>query len=139
MDKVRILVVEDDPLVLVAVEEALLEAGFEVVTAGSANDAVQTLESEHTALKAVLTDIRLGKGASGWDVGRHARTLSPSMPVIYVSGDSAQDWAVHGVPKSVMLSKPFAFPQLVTALATLLNEADQAAALSGSDTPDGSA
>lgn len=120
---VRILVAEDDPLVLMAVEEALTEAGFEVVTADSGAAAIKLLDE--TPVVAVLTDIRMGPGPSGWDVGRHARERAASMPVIYVSGDSADAWPVHGVPKSVMLSKPFAFPQLITALSNLLNAADQ--------------
>jgi two-component system, OmpR family, response regulator len=59
------------------------------------------------------------------------------MPVIYVSGDSVADWGVHGVPKSIMLSKPFAFPQLISALSSLLNEVDQLAALSPDEKDDG--
>jgi hypothetical protein len=40
-----------------------------------------------------------------------------------MSGAHAEDWAVKGVPNSVMLAKPFAPAQLVTALAQLLNAA----------------
>jgi len=43
------------------------------------------------------------------------------MPVVYVSGDSAADWPVKGVPQSIMLSKPYAHAQLISALATLIN------------------
>lgn len=128
MEQVRILVAEDDPLVLLAVEDALQEAGFDVVTASSGSQAIELLGDAQGQIKAVVTDIRMGPGPSGWDVGRHAREGLPSMPVVYVSGDSAADWAVHGVPKSLMLSKPFAFPQLITALASLLNDADPAKA-----------
>ena len=39
-----------------------------------------------------------------------------------MSGDSADQWPSKGVPKSVMISKPFVLAQVVTALATLLNE-----------------
>ncbi|GAC1046202.1 hypothetical protein thsrh120_62090 [Rhizobium sp. No.120] len=61
--------------------------------------------------------------ANGWDLARRARELQPVMPVIYVTGDSAQDWAAQGVPNSVLLQKPFVHAQLVTALTTLLNDA----------------
>jgi hypothetical protein len=40
-----------------------------------------------------------------------------------MSGAHADDWAVKGVPNSIMLAKPFAPAQLVTALAQLLNAA----------------
>jgi hypothetical protein len=38
-----------------------------------------------------------------------------------MSGDSAEEWASKGVPISIMLAKPFAPAQLVTAVAQLLN------------------
>ena len=53
-----------------------------------------------------------------------ARELAPAMPIVYMSGDSTHEWASQGVPGSVMLAKPFAPAQLVTAVATLVTEAD---------------
>jgi hypothetical protein len=41
----------------------------------------------------------------------------------YMSGDSSADWAVEGVPNSIMLAKPFAPAQLVTAISQLLTSA----------------
>jgi hypothetical protein len=38
-----------------------------------------------------------------------------------MSGRDADDWAVHGVPNSIMLAKPFAPAQLITAVSQLLN------------------
>jgi hypothetical protein len=72
----------------------------------------------------VLTDMRLGHGPSGWDVARRSRESVPTMPVVYVSGDSAGGWAARH-PNSVMISKPYAFAQVVTAIPTLLNAPDQ--------------
>jgi hypothetical protein len=40
-----------------------------------------------------------------------------------MSGSNAEDWASKGVPHSVMLAKPFAPAQLVTAVSQLLNAA----------------
>jgi CheY-like chemotaxis protein len=57
----------------------------------------------------------------GWEVAKHARELDPEFPVIYMSGDSASDWGSKGVPNSIMLSKPFAPAQLLTAVSQLLN------------------
>jgi hypothetical protein len=47
------------------------------------------------------------------------------MPVVYMSGDSTSDWTSKGVVGSVNLSKPFADAQLVTAVSTLVTEAEQ--------------
>jgi len=57
----------------------------------------------------------------GWEVARQAREINPQFPVVYMSGASAADWPAKGVPNSMMLEKPFAPAQLVTAVAQLLN------------------
>ena len=119
-----VLVVEDEPLILIDVEAALEEAGFEVVTAANAAQAFNKFDASADTIRAVVTDIRLGKGASGWDIGRHVREAVPTMPVVYMSGDSSGDWTAQGVPNSIMIAKPFAFPQLITAISTLLNATD---------------
>jgi DNA-binding response OmpR family regulator len=82
----------------------------------------------------LITDIQLGTGPNGWEVGRRAREVVPGLPVVYMSGDSAHDWTAQGVPESVMLQKPFVIAQLVTAITTLLNQASSATALSGAMT-----
>lgn len=38
------------------------------------------------------------------------------LPVVYVTGDSANAWASQGVPNSVLITKPFAPAQVVTAV-----------------------
>jgi hypothetical protein len=45
-----------------------------------------------------------------------------------MTGDSAAEWASHGVPKSILLTKPFAPAQLLTAVSQLLNEGSSPAA-----------
>ncbi|MET3890293.1 DNA-binding response OmpR family regulator [Bosea sp. OAE506] len=121
MEKPLVLVVEDEPIILMEVEETLLEAGFDVVTAHHVPSAIKAFQARSTEVKALVTDIRMGTGADGWDLARKVREAAPAVPVIYMSGDSASQWSARGVPNSLMLSKPFAPAQLVTGLATLLN------------------
>lgn len=116
-----ILVVEDDHLVRSVVEDALTDGGYEIVAASSGEDAVKLLDGAQNKYRALVTDINLGRDRlSGWDVARHAREIDHAFPVIYMSGDSADDWGVQGVPNSIMLAKPFAPAQLVTAVSQLL-------------------
>lgn len=103
-------------LIAPALELSLVETGFEVRTVHDGNSAIQALEEAPADLSALVTDVRLA---------HRARELSPSIAVVYMSGDSAIEWSSKGVPKSVMLQKPFVLPQLVTAVATLLNEVGQ--------------
>ena len=117
-----ILVVEDDQLIQSVVEESLTEGGFDTVIASSGENAVELLGASEGKYRALVTDINLGRdGIDGWDVARHAREIDPAFPVIYMSGKDAADWASKGVPNSIMLAKPFAPAQLVTAVSQLLN------------------
>jgi DNA-binding response OmpR family regulator len=117
-----ILVVEDDHNIQSIVEDALTEAGFEIVIASSGEQAVDLLDASEGKFRALVTDINLGHDKpNGWEVARHAREIDPAFPVVYMSGDSAEDWASKGVPHSIMLAKPFAPAQLVTAVSQLLN------------------
>ena len=119
---VVILVVEDDQLMQGVIEEALTDGGFEIAMASSGEQAIELLDAEKPEIRALVTDINLGRGAAnGWAVARHARQNKPDLPIVYMTGDSADEWPSKGVPNSVLLTKPFAPAQLVTAVAQLLN------------------
>jgi DNA-binding response OmpR family regulator len=117
-----ILVIEDDPLIQSVVEEALTEGGFEIISAASGENAVKLLNASDGKYRALVTDVNLGRGKmDGWEVAKRAREIDPAFPVVYISGDSSDDWGSKGVPNSIMLEKPFAPAQLVTAVSQLLN------------------
>jgi CheY-like chemotaxis protein len=117
-----ILVVEDDQLIQNVVEDTLGDGGFEIVIAASGENAVELLDAARGKYRALVTDINLRRdGIDGWRVARHAREIDPEFPVVYMSGDSAADWASKGVPNSILLPKPFAPAQLLTAVSQLLN------------------
>ncbi|MGP9811611.1 response regulator [Rhodopseudomonas sp. NSM] len=122
-----VMVVEDDPMIQSVVQEALEEGGFDVVITSSGEEAVKLL-GEQRHFRALLTDVNLGRDRmDGWDVGRFAREADPAFPVIYMTGDSAAEWASRGVPGSLLLTKPFAPSQVVAAVTQLLNSANPAA------------
>ena len=120
---ILLLLVEDEALIRMHLAEELTDGGFELVVATDGAEAMSELEADATRFRGVLTDIRLGKGPDGWEIARHARELVPDIPVVYMSGDSAHEWSAKGVPNSVMVSKPFALVQIITAISTLLNQA----------------
>ncbi len=119
-----VLVADDEPMILEIIEQALQSGGFATVTAIDGAEAQAQLGAQGPAIRALITDIRMGDGPDGWEVARRARELNPRLPVIYMSGDSAGDWSAQGVPGSVMLQKPFAAAQVVTAVASLINQTD---------------
>jgi DNA-binding response OmpR family regulator len=118
-----VLVIENEALLLMEFEQALEEEGFLTVTATNGADALTQINNDCSRFSAILTDIDLGSEVSGWDIARRARELSPAMPIVYMSGHSSQDWRIFGVPESIMLAKPFASAQLVTAVAALITDA----------------
>lgn len=121
-DLLLILVVEDDRAIQSIVEEALEDGGFEPAVASSGEEAVTLLEGNEGKYRALVTDVNLGRGKlDGWKIAERAREIDPEFPIVYMTGDSADEWASKGVPNSILLTKPFAPAQLVTAVSQLLN------------------
>jgi DNA-binding response OmpR family regulator len=118
-----LLYVEDNILIHELMETTLRDAGFDVETVLSGREAIAVLEAGPDRFQGVVTDIDLGAGPNGWDVARRARELIAGVPVVYVSGGSPGEWVSEGVPQSAMLTKPFALPQVVVAISTLLSTA----------------
>ncbi len=124
LTSVLILVVEDEPMIQELLQLVLEDGGFEVTTASSGEDAFAKLGAELPAFRALVTDVNLVRGGlTGWDVGRRARQLMSELPVIYMTGAAAHEWRVHGVPDSLLLTKPFAPDQVMAALSRMLNGA----------------
>ena len=120
-DQLVILVIEDDQAIQTIVDEALTEGGFEPAIAASGEEAVTLLKGGLTKYRALVTDINLRGRMDCWEVAKRAREIDPEFPIIYMTGASADEYASRGVPNSILLTKPFAPAQLVTAVSQLLN------------------
>ena len=121
-EAIPVLIVDDDTSIQGIVEEILIENGFQPTIASSGEEAIRLFD-ENT-YRAIIIDISLGRdGVKGWSIARRARAFNPILPVIYITGGNSDDWAVEGVPNSILLTKPFVPSQLVTAVSQLLNAA----------------
>ena len=120
-DSVCVFVVDDEALILLTIEHALEDGGFGHKSVHSAEEAVTLFREHGQDCRALITDVNLGGELTGWDVARNAREKFPTLPVVYVTGDSAHEWAANGVPNSILVSKPFVAAQIINAVATLLN------------------
>jgi CheY-like chemotaxis protein len=118
---ILVFLVEDEDLVQELVEHALQEGGFAVATANSGKEAIAMLEADGAEFRALISDVNLGRGPTGWDVARRARELNEDLPIVYMTGGNGHEWASQGVPNSILISKPFAPAQIVTAVSHLLN------------------
>ena len=117
-----ILIVEDEALIRMGLADSLQSGGFAVAECSGGDEAMGYID-DAPQLQGLITDIRLGVGPNGWQVARHARRKFANLPIVYVTGDSAADWTVEGVPGSVLLQKPYADAQMLTAMSNLLIEA----------------
>ncbi|MFC5037883.1 response regulator [Tianweitania sediminis] len=130
MDAAILLLVEDEEALHPVFEDALEDAGYGVIVATNGSDAIEALEEDVGRFKGIVTDIKLGAGPNGWDIAHRARVLAPAIPIVYMSGDSVVDWTAHGVPNSIILQKPFALAQLITAISQLINQAQSSPGVS---------
>ncbi len=123
-----LLIVEDDVLIAGSLAEVLELEGYVVVVAHSGCAAVAALQAAEYEIACLITDIRCGAGPNGWELAALARSMSPTLPIMYITGDSAGEYDRNAVPASVMLQKPFSLARFMRALSALLNETDAARA-----------
>jgi len=116
-----ILVIEDEYPVQGVVEDALTDGGFAADILSSGEEALTLFRGRLKNYKALVTDVSLKGTLNGWEVARQIREIEPEFPVVYMTGASGDKWASQGVPNSILLQKPFAPAQLVTAVSQLLN------------------
>ncbi len=112
----RVLVVDDDPLVLESTSAMLEDAGHRTVRATSGETALDLLAAD-PAVDLVLTDHAMPH-MTGLELVREIRRTRPDMPVLLASGFAglpANDEV--GAPR---LSKPFTQDELVAAIAGVL-------------------
>jgi len=118
-----ILVVEDEYSLQGIVEDALAEGGFETEIVSSGEEALTLFKGRNKEYRVLVTDVDSKGQLNGWEIARQIREINAAFPVIYMTGAASGQWASHGVPNSILLEKPFAPAQLVTAVSNLLNAA----------------
>jgi CheY-like chemotaxis protein len=118
---VLVLIAEDETEIRNVLQASFEDGGFAVILAANGEEAIAAIDSTDEPVRALVTDINLGSTATGWDVARHAREKNPDIPVVYMTGTDGHDWASLGVPNSVLIAKPFAPAQILTAVSQLLN------------------
>jgi DNA-binding response OmpR family regulator len=118
---VKILIVDDDADLLALVAFALTQAGYAVVKAADAPEAVQVFESESPDL--AILDINL-PGGSGFDVCREIRKRSRApVMMLTVRGEEADLVKALDIGADDYLTKPFSPRTLLARIKALLRRA----------------
>jgi DNA-binding response OmpR family regulator len=122
---VKILLVDDDPLVRAAVADVLTESGYDVAEAIDGNDGLKALRGE--AFDLVVLDILMPE-REGLETMREIRKTWATLPVLAISGGDRSGWcdflrmaAEFGANDT--LAKPFGSHELITRVAKLLRGA----------------
>ena len=112
-----VLVVEDDPLVRNATSAMLDALGCTVIAADRPSEALAVARRDDVVIDVVLTDVVMPE-MSGKDLRDRLRELRPALPVILMSGYTADIVARHGVLDEgvALLQKPISMQDLAKAL-----------------------
>ncbi len=121
-DRKSILAVDDDPITLRALRQVLLHKGYQVLEAGSGEDALELLERETVDL--IILDVAL-PGISGFDVCRKIRAAdrTAEVPVIFltVHGSVADMKDGREAGSDLYLVKPVLTNKLLALVSSFLN------------------
>lgn len=113
----RVLIVEDDPDLLVVLRVNLTAAGLEPILAGDGRTAVSRIEAERP--DAVLLDVML-PGIDGWHVLEQLHQMGDPVPVVVCSAKkNPEDMAkAEELGAVAYVVKPFDIDRLVDAVST---------------------
>ncbi|MDZ7762550.1 MAG: response regulator [Desulfovermiculus sp.] len=130
MQKTKILLVDDEPSILKILQRIIKRVGGECVTASSAEEARQALQSESFDL--LLSDLYL-PGESGMDLIKWVQEHFPYIGVIMISGEDDAEVAVRALEMGAYgyIIKPFKVNEIVINISNALRrqqlEAEQRA------------
>jgi DNA-binding NtrC family response regulator len=119
-----VLLVEDEPLVRLVTADILMEADFQVIEAGDAEEALRVLKAE-VAIDVLLSDVEMPPGMNGYELVGHVHRNWPGVEIIVSSG---REWPREEdlPPGAVFLAKPYLNATLVSSVQTAARKAQEA-------------
>ena len=119
----KVLVVDDDPMVLEVLRSCLQKAQFEVHVARDGREGLEVFQKRAQELCLVISDVTMPH-MSGIEMLQRMRETHPSVQVILISGDAdatrEEKLSVFGAYRPPLLKKPFTIKELLEALCAQL-------------------
>jgi two-component system response regulator AtoC len=111
-DALRVMVIDDEPLMRITVQDALAAEGYKVITAETGGNGLTLLRENQADM--VITDLRL-PDMDGIQILREVKTFSPETQVILITAYGSIDSAVTAMKQgaSDYLTKPFSMDELL--------------------------
>ncbi|MDH5637238.1 MAG: response regulator [Nitrospinota bacterium] len=105
-ERKKVLVVDDEFNILDLIRRALIAAGYDTITAGSALDGLLALQDNPGSL--LITDVKM-PGMDGLDLMRQVREISPDLPIAVISGYGTEEMAAVALEHGAFyfINKPF--------------------------------
>ena len=121
MEKEKILVIDDEELILDIAREILTNNGYDVIITSDGHEGIAMLSKEKFAL--LLTDIRM-PDITGLEVIKHVRDYNKEIPIIIITGHGTLDVAIKALKLGAQgfLLKPFTNTELRTAVTEALEK-----------------
>jgi len=113
-EALRVLVVEDEPILREATALYLEDCGFSVLQAGNADQAIDLLRT-HEHVGAVFSDVQMPGSVNGVGLARWIAEILPNVKVLLTSGQvqpTAREWT--------LLAKPYALADVARRLQAMI-------------------
>ena len=125
MQRNKVLVVDDEPIVLSLTVAILKRAGYETVIATNGREALMLCEEMKAELALILSDVNMPE-MNGKELAESVARMSNPIPVILMSGYSTTGPLITGSAKGRpevcgFIAKPFAPGNLLKAVSDVMN------------------
>ena len=130
--KTKILIVEDDPHILLGLEELLKSEGYETASCNRGDEAVAAVAKFQPTL--IVLDVML-PGASGYDICKQLRTKKVSAPILMLTAKGQEIDKVIGLDLGAddYVTKPFGVRELLARVQALLRRSNHPGGQIGSE------
>lgn len=115
MNKLKIMVLDDEPIVCKRLKPALEKQGYEVDTFTLSSEAMQQIQQVDYDI--IITDLKM-KGIDGMQLLTEAKRRSPHTEIIVITGFATMDTAKESFQKGVFdfIAKPFKLSEIQEAV-----------------------
>jgi CheY-like chemotaxis protein len=113
----KVLVVEDEPIIRLGIASSIEDAGYAVIEAANADEAISRLVAD-IEVRVVVTDVDMPGSMDGIRLAHYIRNRWPPVQLLVISGKVGV--AAGELPEGVrFMSKPYQEPQLLSMIAAL--------------------
>jgi two-component system, cell cycle sensor histidine kinase and response regulator CckA len=115
----RVLLVEDEPRVRAQARRVLERCGYSVIEAGDGAEGERQFAAHRGAVDVVVTDVMMPV-LGGVEMVARLRAVAPEVPVVFVSGFTAEDRDLPLDARTAFVAKPYTIAMLNEAIATVV-------------------